>query len=93
MMLRDHTTAARLPSLVLLLGVLIMLSILLLTLFTGGVTGQTLSDDYVDNENDNNNNTVVYDVIIIGAGWSGKKRKKKKRTWNIETSLFWMKMF
>ena len=79
-MLRDHTTAARLPSLVLLLGVLIMLSILLLTLFTGGVTGQTLSDDYVDNENDNNNsNTVVYDVIIIGAGWSGKKRKEKKR--------------
>ena len=77
-MLRDHTTAARLPSLVLLLGVLIMLSILLLTLFTGGVTGQTLSDDYVDNENDNNN-TVVYDVIIIGAGWSGKKRKEKKR--------------
>ena len=76
MMLRDHTTAARLPSLVLLLGVLIMLSILLLTLFTGGVTGQTLSDDYVDNENDNNN-TVVYDVIIIGAGWSGKKRKEK----------------
>ena len=76
MMLCDHTTAARLPSLVLLLGVLIMLSILLLTLFTGGVTGQTLSDDYVDNENDNNN-TVVYDVIIIGAGWSGKKRKEK----------------
>ena len=92
MMLRDHTTAARLPSLVLLLGVLIMLSILLLTLFTGGVTGQTLSDDYVDNENDNNN-TVVYDVIIIGAGWSGKKREEKKRTWNIETPLFWINMF